>query len=371
MLSLREHDIMARIAKRAAMMKEISGIVKPVAVIEPEQTWNEYRTIGGEKCRMKAAQTEPRVLAGALEQGRGMLGRREKMEDPGWVAKIRTRMALNLAKRRLRKGGYDVKMQSGRDRVKVPRWWINEAALPHAGFKPSLVAVPERGQSGLMTYRDPKEYFHLHKHPKHWFMHMDKYPSVNQAREKIRQDRPGPLDAAKNLGKGVAHVVTEGIPGLYYYLVNLATGSPTLEDLAQGAKEIPDMAAARVESPMGKKAELVLEIAHTDAQRMKGLSGRPRIPDDYGMLFTKAGAYWMKGVPFDLDIMFLDKKGCVVDMTTMRALRKGEYPEIYTSKSAEAALALEVPAGWCRRRGVELGDRITLENQHGQGQRSR
>jgi uncharacterized membrane protein (UPF0127 family) len=360
MLSLREQDIMARIHKRAAMLKEISCAMKPVAVIEPEQSWNEYRTIGGEKCRVKAAQTDPVTLGDALVKGRELLGGAPP-EDPGWIARTKTKLIIDMAKRRLRKGDYDVKMQSGLNRVKLPKWGVNEAALPYVGFKPSLVAIPERGQESMMTYRDPKEYFHIHRHPKRWFMHMDKYPSVSQAKDRVAEVKPGPIEAVKTMGKGVAHVVTEGIPGLYYYLANLLTASPTLEEMSNGARELPPMLAARVESPMGKKAELVVEVAHTEAEMAKGLSGRPRIPDDYGMLFTKAGAYWMKGVPFDLDIMFLDKRGCVLDMTTMRALRKGEYPEIYSSKSAEAALAVEVPAGWCARRGVQPGDKITLD----------
>ena len=357
-----ETAAMGRIAKRAAMLKEISGIAKPVAELSPEQSWNTYRTIDKARCHIKCAQLDSSTLHKAVQTGRGLLGLDTDDPRPGMISRAKTRFMINRAKRRLARGDFDVAMQSGRNRVMIPSWEIDEAALPYAGFQQSLMAIPERGQAGIMTYRDPKEYYHLHRHKDDWFMHQDKFPSVNQAMQHVRETNPAPIEEVRELGRGVKHVTTEGLPGLYYYLLNLATNSPTMEDVAKGrVPEVP-MAAASMSGGMGKKAELVLELAHTRAEQVRGLSGRTRLPDDYGMLFTKAGAYWMKGVPFDLDIMFLDKTGQVLDWTTMKALRKDEYPEIYTSKSAEAAMAVEVPAGWCARRGVEQGDRLQLDN---------
>src|SRR5689334_897593 len=52
-----------------------------------------------------------------------------------------------------------------------------------------------------------------------------------------------------------------------------------------------------------------LEIAHTATQQQKGLGGRPSMPQDSGMLFTYNVSgrycYWMKGMQFPLDIIWL------------------------------------------------------------------
>jgi uncharacterized membrane protein (UPF0127 family) len=76
------------------------------------------------------------------------------------------------------------------------------------------------------------------------------------------------------------------------------------------------------------------------------------------MLFKRADGFWMRGVNFDLDIMFLDKAGTVLDIQTMTKLAEGEFPAIYTPAVKGASLALEVPAGWVARNSVTVGDQI-------------
>ena len=58
-----------------------------------------------------------------------------------------------------------------------------------------------------------------------------------------------------------------------------------------------------------------VEIATTSAQQQQGLSGRNSLPQNQGMLFIfkTAGryAFWMKGMKFPLDIIFINNNKIV------------------------------------------------------------
>ncbi len=103
--------------------------------------------------------------------------------------------------------------------------------------------------------------------------------------------------------------------------------------------------------------ELRVEIADDEKERYQGLSGKQQLSDEEGMLFIHPKAdmhkYVMRGMKFDLDFIFI-KDGKVVDIAKnvsmgYKGIVQGatEYDEI-----------LEVPAGWCNRRGVKLGDKV-------------
>lgn len=84
----------------------------------------------------------------------------------------------------------------GFKRLSLPKRVMSEAELLEAGFKRSLVAVPERGQAAMTSFRHETG-LHAHDHGERWVMHQDKHaPS-------------GVIDTVK-------HVVTEGIPSLAY-----------------------------------------------------------------------------------------------------------------------------------------------------------
>jgi uncharacterized membrane protein (UPF0127 family) len=90
-----------------------------------------------------------------------------------------------------------------------------------------------------------------------------------------------------------------------------------------------------------------------------GLSGRPSIPDGTGMLFDMGKRsyprFWMRGVSFPLDLLFLDD-GAVVDLAS-GAL---PYDERFIVPRAPARYVLEVPGGWCARSGVGVGQRTVF-----------
>lgn len=106
------------------------------------------------------------------------------------------------------------------------------------------------------------------------------------------------------------------------------------------------------------KETLATEMADTKPKQAKGMMGRKDLPEKQAMLFTSTGPFWMKGVNFDLDLIFLDKSGCVTSFGTM----KQGSPSLYYPDPA-AKLALEVRAGTCQKLALQPGDRVKVASQ--------
>lgn len=124
-------------------------------------------------------------------------------------------------------------------------------------------------------------------------------------------------------------------------------------------KLTPSTKGLWVKAPNGViKGKVLAEIANTPQTRMRGLSKRSHLESGYGMLFDCAGGFWMKDVDFPLDIVFMDKSGSVLEWQRMDTVAPGNRPKTYYPESKEAALALELPAGWCEEYGVEAGDKL-------------
>lgn len=111
--------------------------------------------------------------------------------------------------------------------------------------------------------------------------------------------------------------------------------------------------------------ELAVEIAESEAQRTHGLMDRERLPEGSGMLFLfpeprgpEAG-FWMYRTKIPLDIAFLDEEGRIVAIRRMEPCASPD-PRWCPSYAPGApySMALEVPAGWLERHGVEAGDRV-------------
>lgn len=104
------------------------------------------------------------------------------------------------------------------------------------------------------------------------------------------------------------------------------------------------------------KASATVEIADTPALRAKGLSKRAQLAPDHGMFFDKAGTYWMKDVAFPLDIVFVDKAGTVLGKTAMAVEADPTMPTRHYPSPKSAAHAIELPRGWCKAKGIGIGD---------------
>ncbi len=105
-----------------------------------------------------------------------------------------------------------------------------------------------------------------------------------------------------------------------------------------------------------------VEIAQTEAERTKGLSGRKNLSPDSGMLFIfdKPDFYqfWMKDMNFPLDIVWLDKNYQVVDLT--ENLLPSSYPATVTSLKL-AQFVLEMASGSIEGLQIKVGDRLKLK----------
>lgn len=107
------------------------------------------------------------------------------------------------------------------------------------------------------------------------------------------------------------------------------------------------------------------EIADTPALRTKGLGYRDQLPPNSGMLFVfpngQASSFWMRGMRFPLDFVWIGADCRVADLT-----RRVPHPEPgapdatlpLINPAAPAAYTFEINAGEIERFGIELGDPV-------------
>jgi uncharacterized membrane protein (UPF0127 family) len=108
-----------------------------------------------------------------------------------------------------------------------------------------------------------------------------------------------------------------------------------------------------------------LEIAKTEAQRERGLSYRPSLPQDTGMLFLfeKPGQYsfWMKDMHFPLDMIYINNDTVVYVFKNVPPPRslKQTLP-IYTPDTP-ADKVLEINAGLSKKYGIKKGNKVKFK----------
>jgi hypothetical protein len=125
---------------------------------------------------------------------------------------------------------------------------FNKDDLKMLGFVPSLVAVPERGQRAITTWRHPYTGAHLHKHKENWMLHDDKWPSLSMVSLQNKLENPDQpfmdrmrYNISYGLKKSLPHVVYEGIPGYVNYTYNSILGMPTISEVMKGTATQPDL----------------------------------------------------------------------------------------------------------------------------------
>lgn len=98
-------------------------------------------------------------------------------------------------------------------------------------------------------------------------------------------------------------------------------------------------------------------VADTPAERTKGLSGRERLAEREGMLFTFTDeseyCFWMKDMNFALDIVWLNEDRQVV------SIKENATPESYPESfcpTKPAQYVLEVNANKAAEWGINVGD---------------
>jgi len=107
---------------------------------------------------------------------------------------------------------------------------------------------------------------------------------------------------------------------------------------------------------------LEVELASTEAEREKGLSGRTSLSNGKGMLFVFDTEYawgiWMKDMLFPIDIVWADTNGFIV--TIERDVSPVTYPKSF-HPNVPAAYVLEVPAGFTKAHGIAVGQKIVVQ----------
>ncbi|OGY08196.1 MAG: hypothetical protein A2700_00355 [Candidatus Blackburnbacteria bacterium RIFCSPHIGHO2_01_FULL_44_64] len=114
-------------------------------------------------------------------------------------------------------------------------------------------------------------------------------------------------------------------------------------------------------------SQFKVEVAQTEQARKTGLSGRESLPEDSGMLFVlekkdEQPAFWMKGMKFPIDIIWINDN-VVSEITSNVPTIPDNTPDPQIPKYAPRAkvdYVLEIPAGVANKRGIKVGDTITL-----------
>jgi uncharacterized membrane protein (UPF0127 family) len=103
-----------------------------------------------------------------------------------------------------------------------------------------------------------------------------------------------------------------------------------------------------------------LEIASNSQDRRKGLMFRKELPEDFGMIFVwdskKIQCMWMRNTFVPLSVAYIDNLGAIIDIYDMEPLSKmsvcSKEPSLY---------ALEVNQGWFKKKGINVGDILTID----------
>ncbi len=123
---------------------------------------------------------------------------------------------------------------------------------------------------------------------------------------------------------------------------------------------------------LGKKAtatlngqKVTLDVANTEKLRETGLSGRNNLNDNQGMLFLfdEPGipTFWMKGMKFPIDIIFLNSNKIVTIYKNVPAPKTTtETPNTYYQPTYPSDKVIELKAGASDKYNLHQGDTINL-----------
>jgi len=217
-------------------------LTKPLSLFSGKD--DEYNTIeglphGGQAERLRRIHTD---------FGSGYQG-----SDTSETAKIFNQLKVGLEK-------YGVEAGTGHKRIFIPKNLISEEELTgELGFVPVTIAIPESGQSSFVSYRHTSNLYHLHEHDKMWTMHEDVHAAATMSLEKLRIEKRkqgeevSVAEYVGQLASGVPHIVTEGVPGAYYYLKGKITNvDPMIERIRE---EVPEQYYELLEKMRDLKGE--------------------------------------------------------------------------------------------------------------------
>ncbi len=109
--------------------------------------------------------------------------------------------------------------------------------------------------------------------------------------------------------------------------------------------------------------DIPVDIADTELEREKGLSGTTSLPQNSGKLFifNTSGDYgfWMKDMQYAIDIIWIDSNFRIIGIT--KDVAPESYPEVFYSPSP-VKYVLEVNAGFSTVHNLLENQLLTLTN---------
>ena len=112
-----------------------------------------------------------------------------------------------------------------------------------------------------------------------------------------------------------------------------------------------------------KIADILVQasVAKTWAERIKGLSDTPFLPEEVVKLFIfdtmGEHSIWMKDMNYAIDIIWIDNQNKIVDIK--KNATPESYPESFSPKT-EALYVIETASGFVDKHKIKIGDAVTL-----------
>lgn len=127
-------------------------------------------------------------------------------------------------------------------------------------------------------------------------------------------------------------------------------------------KEVEEKQYVEISLGEGEMIKVNVEVADTEALRALGLSNRRYLGDYDGMFFVFEDnvnyPFWMKDTFINLDIIFIDENGFIVDIKEENEPCSDSYcPQILSDQ--EYRYVLEVNGGFAKTNGVKKGQSVT------------
>ncbi|TBR08544.1 MAG: DUF192 domain-containing protein [Candidatus Nitrosotenuis sp.] len=152
-----------------------------------------------------------------------------------------------------------------------------------------------------------------------------------------------------------------GISAIMFYIPSIHTYTETtLESQDEKIREKYHQAKVDVNG-----FEIMADIAMTPDQQEKGLSVKDTLKENEGMLFIfqREGKYnfWMNGMKFPIDILWLDTAGKVVHIESnlQPCVSEKDCPDFAPSK--DALYVLETASGFAERHDIKIGTDIDFQ----------
>lgn len=110
---------------------------------------------------------------------------------------------------------------------------------------------------------------------------------------------------------------------------------------------------------------ILVEVVDTDNARKLGLSYRPSLENNRGMLFDftnttdKRPSFWMKDMRFSIDIIWINN-GTVVGIEKNVSVPTETIQLPTYTPPTNISHVLEVPSGWSDKNNIRIGNAVTF-----------